>query len=35
MSETLNIPLGTAKTILYRGLAKLREDLKGDEAYEQ
>ncbi|WP_233434860.1 sigma-70 family RNA polymerase sigma factor [Mesobacillus jeotgali] len=35
ISETLNIPLGTAKTILYRGLAKLREDLKGDEAYEQ
>ena len=35
VSETLNIPLGTAKTILYRGLAKLRNDLKGDEANEQ
>lgn len=35
ISETLNIPLGTAKTILYRGLGKLRKDLKGDEAYEK
>jgi RNA polymerase sigma-70 factor, ECF subfamily len=35
VSETLNIPLGSAKTILYRGLAKLKKDLKGDEAYEQ
>jgi RNA polymerase sigma-70 factor, ECF subfamily len=35
VSETLEIPLGTAKTILYRGLAKLRKELEGDEAYEQ
>lgn len=35
VSETLKIPLGTVKTILYRALAKLRKNLKGDEAYEQ
>jgi RNA polymerase sigma-70 factor, ECF subfamily len=35
VSETLNIPLGSAKTILYRGLAKLRSNLKGDDANEQ
>lgn len=35
VSETLNIPLGSAKTILYRGLAKLRKNLKGDDANEQ
>jgi RNA polymerase sigma-70 factor, ECF subfamily len=35
VSEILNIPLGTAKTILYRGLGKLRKDLEGDEANEQ
>ena len=35
VSETLNIPLGSAKTIMYRGLAKLRKNLKGDDANEQ
>jgi len=35
VSETLKIPLGTAKTILYRGLNKLRINLKGDEANER
>ena len=33
-SETLDIPLGTAKTVLYRALAKLRKNLKGDGLYE-
>ena len=35
VSETLEIPLGTAKTVLYRALNKLRKDLKGDGVYEQ
>lgn len=35
ISETLNLPLGTAKTILYRALNKLRKVLKGDELNEQ
>ena len=35
VSETLDIPLGTAKTVLYRALNKLRKDLKGDGVYEQ
>ena len=35
VSETLNLPLGTVKTLLYRALAKLRKDLKGDDVYEQ
>ncbi|MFX3673589.1 MAG: sigma-70 family RNA polymerase sigma factor [Paenisporosarcina sp.] len=35
VAQTLNIPLGTAKTILYRALKKLRIDLKGDGVYEQ
>jgi RNA polymerase sigma-70 factor (ECF subfamily) len=35
VSETLDIPLGTAKTILYRALNKLRRNLKGDGVYEQ
>ncbi|MEH7379967.1 sigma-70 family RNA polymerase sigma factor [Bacillus sp. JJ1533] len=35
VSETLEIPLGTAKTVLYRALNKLRKDLKGDGLYEQ
>ena len=35
VSETLNIPLGTAKTVLYRALKKLRKNLKGDGVYEQ
>jgi RNA polymerase sigma-70 factor, ECF subfamily len=35
VSETLQIPLGTAKTVLYRGLNKLRKNLKGDEASER
>lgn len=34
VSEILEIPLGTAKTILYRALDKLRKDLKGDGLYE-
>lgn len=35
VSETLQLPLGTAKTVLYRGLNKLRKNLKGDEASER
>jgi RNA polymerase sigma-70 factor (ECF subfamily) len=35
VAETLDIPLGTAKTILYRALNKLRKDLKGAGGYEQ
>lgn len=35
ISETLDIPLGTAKTFLYRALDKLRNNLKGDGFYEQ
>lgn len=35
VAETLNIPLGTAKTALYRALKKLRKGLKGDDVYEQ
>lgn len=35
ISETLDTPLGTAKTILYRALDKLRKNLKGDGFYEQ
>lgn len=35
VSEALDIPLGTAKTILYRALDKLRKNLKGDGVYEQ
>lgn len=35
ISETLEIPLGTAKTILYKALDKLRQNLKGDDLYEK
>ena len=35
VSETLNIPLGTTKTVLYRALKKLRKNLKGVGVYEQ
>lgn len=35
VAETLKIPLGTAKTILYRGLNKLRKELNGEEIYER
>lgn len=35
VSKSLDIPLGTAKTILYRALDKLRKKLKGDGVYEQ
>ena len=35
VSETMDIPLGTAKTVLYRALKKLRETLKGDGINEQ
>ena len=34
VSETLNIPLGTAKTILYRAINKLRNVMRGDGIYE-
>lgn len=34
ISETLDIPLGTAKTLLYRALDKLRTNLKGVDLYE-
>ncbi|WP_422124498.1 sigma-70 family RNA polymerase sigma factor [Planococcus sp. X10-3] len=33
VAETLDIPLGTAKTILYRALAKLRKNWKGADLY--
>lgn len=35
VSEALDIPLGTAKTILYRALNRLRKDLEGDDSYGQ
>lgn len=35
VSESLDIPLGTAKTVLYKALNKLRKELKGDGVYEQ
>jgi len=34
VSETLEIPLGTAKTVLYRAIKKLRKVMKGDGIYE-
>lgn len=34
VSETLDIPLGTTKTILYRALNKLRKNLKGAGGFE-
>ena len=33
ISEILEIPLGTAKSILYRALAKLRKELKEDDIH--
>ncbi|WP_066322445.1 sigma-70 family RNA polymerase sigma factor [Bacillus sp. FJAT-29814] len=35
VAETLNIPLGSVKTILYRALNKLRKKMKGDDINEQ
>ncbi|MDQ8739460.1 sigma-70 family RNA polymerase sigma factor [Paenibacillus sp. LHD-38] len=35
IAETLEIPLGTAKTVLYRALKKLRKEWKGEGVYEQ
>lgn len=35
IAESVDIPLGTAKTILYRALKRLRKELKGDGIYEQ
>ncbi|WP_349772304.1 sigma-70 family RNA polymerase sigma factor [Lederbergia citrisecunda] len=35
VAESVEIPLGTAKTILYRAIKKLRKEWKGDEAGEQ
>ncbi|WP_374989648.1 RNA polymerase sigma factor (plasmid) [Priestia megaterium] len=35
IAETLTIPLGTAKSILYRALAKLRKQVKGVGIYEE
>jgi RNA polymerase sigma-70 factor, ECF subfamily len=35
VAETLEIPLGTAKTVLYRALKKLRKEWKGERVYEQ
>lgn len=35
IGETLEIPLGTAKTILYRALENLRAEMEGDERYGQ
>lgn len=34
VAEALDIPLGTAKTILYRALNKLRNKLEGGDVYE-
>lgn len=34
VAEMLEIPLGTAKTVLYRALKKLRKEMKGDTFYE-
>ncbi|MEH7012429.1 sigma-70 family RNA polymerase sigma factor [Neobacillus niacini] len=34
VSKALDIPLGTAKTVLYRALDNLRKKLKGDGLYE-
>ncbi|MEE1130964.1 MAG: sigma-70 family RNA polymerase sigma factor [Caryophanon sp.] len=33
IADVLNMPLGTAKSILYRALQKLRKQLQGDEYY--
>ena len=35
IAEALTIPLGTAKSILYRALAKLRKQVKGVGIYEE
>lgn len=35
VADILNIPLGTAKTILYRALKKLQKEWKGDGVCEQ
>jgi RNA polymerase sigma-70 factor, ECF subfamily len=35
ISELLEIPLGTAKSVLYRALAKLRKQFKEGEVCEQ
>ena len=35
VSEALDIPLGTTKTVLYRALGKLRKNWKGDDYNEQ
>lgn len=35
IGETLDMPLGTAKTILYRALENLRAELEGDDRYDE
>lgn len=35
IGETLDLPLGTAKTILYRALENLRVELEGDDRYDK
>ncbi|CAM4022930.1 sigma-70 family RNA polymerase sigma factor [Mesobacillus thioparans] len=35
IADTLQLPLGTVKTILYRSLGKLRKNIKEEEANEQ
>jgi RNA polymerase sigma-70 factor, ECF subfamily len=35
IAEALELPLGTAKSLLYRALRKLRKELKEEERYEQ
>jgi RNA polymerase sigma-70 factor, ECF subfamily len=35
IAEVLELPLGTAKSLLYRALRKLRKELKEEERYEQ
>ncbi|WP_084544057.1 sigma-70 family RNA polymerase sigma factor [Paenisporosarcina indica] len=34
ISELLEIPLGTAKSVLYRALKKLRKEIEGKDIYE-
>lgn len=35
VSEILNIPLGTAKSLMYRALKKLRKEWKGEDVVER
>lgn len=35
IAKTLDIPLGTVKTVLYRALNKLRTQMTREDIYEQ